>query len=306
LHGDSKDLNAASDATTLAEAVNNNKWHRSFYRLDNVGQKGIDPWDLGPNGNQARLLLIDENGNWDISDNDFTINIVDATKYAAGGVISPNGGETWDHGIDKTITWDSNLLDTGWLSGYILLDKTTDLDLTNAAGLADAVNAKYWEHRISEDAATGSRTADPSHLAGNGCQSRLLLIDDAGNWDISDSNFTATFDDSPPTVDEFQINNDDASTTSTAVVLDLSATDYNNCITAYYASESSITPSPGDSGWTSISPTLDYSDSVSFDLSSGDGTKTVYIWFKDTADNVSNGDSDIITLNTSSNVPTCV
>ena len=85
------------------------------------------------------------------------------------------------------------------------------------------------------------------------------------------------------------------STSSTTVTLAISATDSVG-ITGYYASETSTTPSASATGWTSITSATSYSASVSFTLSSGDETKTVYVWFKDAAGNVSASASDSITL----------
>ena len=94
------------------------------------------------------------------------------------------------------------------------------------------------------------------------------------------------------------INSGASSTTSTSVTLTLSAAD-NVGVTGYYASETSTTPSANASGWTSVTSTTSYSASVSFALSSGSATKTVYVWFKDAAGNVSASASDSITLTVS-------
>ena len=70
------------------------------------------------------------------------------------------------------------------------------------------------------------------------------------------------------------------STSTKSVTLTLSATD-NTGVAQYYASETSTTPSATSGGWN------DYATSVSFVLSSGDAVKTVYVWYKDAARNVS-------------------
>ena len=67
-------------------------------------------------------------------------------------------------------------------------------------------------------------------------------------------------------------------------------------VVGYYASETSTTPSASSSGWTSVTSATSYSANVSFTLSSGDGTKTVYVCFKDVAGNVSASASDSIIL----------
>lgn len=99
------------------------------------------------------------------------------------------------------------------------------------------------------------------------------------------------------------INNGASSTDSTSVTLYLSATD-DRGVTGYYVSESFTKPSASDSGWTSITSTTSYSESVSYTLSSGDGDKTVYVWYKDAAGNISDESSDSITLATTSGTPT--
>ena len=123
--------------------------------------------------------------------------------------------------------------------------------------------------------------------------------DTAGNWSIAYSD-TITIDTTAPsnTTSANFINSGALSTTSTSVTLTLSATDAVG-VTGYYASETSTTPSASATGWTSVTSTTSYSSaSVSFTLSIGDGTKTVYVWFKDAAGNVSVSASDSIILDT--------
>ena len=112
---------------------------------------------------------------------------------------------------------------------------------------------------------------------------------------ITSSTFVDTTAPSNPSV---SINSGASSTTSTSVTLTLSATDTVG-VTGYCAKESSTTPSSNDSCWTSVTSTTSYSATVSFTLSSGsvgDNTKTVYVWFRDSAGNVSASASDSITL----------
>ena len=73
-------------------------------------------------------------------------------------------------------------------------------------------------------------------------------------------------------------------------------------VTGYYASETSTTPSATATGWTSVTSTTNYSATVAFTLSGGsvgDNTKTVYVWFRDTAGNISASANDSITLTVS-------
>src|SRR3989338_2132187 len=95
-----------------------------------------------------------------------------------------------------------------------------------------------------------------------------------------------------------KINNDASTTDSIDVTLSLSATDDTGVI-GYYISESSLIPSLTGSGWVLVNSAKSYSATVSYSLSSGSGTKTVYVWFRDTAGNVSSSASDSITLTVS-------
>ncbi|MBI5206231.1 MAG: Ig-like domain-containing protein, partial [Candidatus Firestonebacteria bacterium] len=98
------------------------------------------------------------------------------------------------------------------------------------------------------------------------------------------------------TISDF-INSGATYTNSTTVTLAISATD-NVGVTAYYTSESSTQPLATNPDWINISSTPSYSANVSFVLSTGDGSKTVYVWFKDDAGNVSGSKSDSIILDT--------
>src|SRR5206468_230804 len=91
------------------------------------------------------------------------------------------------------------------------------------------------------------------------------------------------------------INSGAAATAATAVTLSLSATDAVG-VTGYYLSTSATPPAATAAGWVTVPATPSYSGSVDSTLSAGDGTKTVYAWFKDAAGNVSAAAADAIVL----------
>ena len=101
------------------------------------------------------------------------------------------------------------------------------------------------------------------------------------------------------------INSGAASTNSTNVTLTLSATD-NAGVTGYCAKELSAAPLGNDTCWTSISSVTSYSAGITFTLSSVEGTKTVYVWFKDAAGNISSAANDSIILGSPPSAPTGV
>jgi hypothetical protein len=91
------------------------------------------------------------------------------------------------------------------------------------------------------------------------------------------------------------LNEGAAYTAWTAATLNLSATDAVG-VTGYYVSISATTPAAGAAGWVAVTPATSYTGNADFTLSPGDGTKTVYAWYKDAAGNVSAGSSDSIVL----------
>lgn len=92
------------------------------------------------------------------------------------------------------------------------------------------------------------------------------------------------------------INGGAATTYSIGVQLTLHATD-DYGVVAYYVSESSATPTIDAAGWVSVTTTETFDKTnTSFTLSSGLGVKTVYVWYKDDANNVSSAASASITL----------
>jgi len=91
------------------------------------------------------------------------------------------------------------------------------------------------------------------------------------------------------------INYGAASTSSRTVTLALFGKDKRG-IVGYYVSESSATPAAWQAGWIAVATTKKFKRNVQFSLSSGNGVKRVYVWFRDAAGNVSKVKSDTITL----------
>ena len=91
-----------------------------------------------------------------------------------------------------------------------------------------------------------------------------------------------TADTTAPSSASISINSGRVSTTDRNVPLSLSAVDSIG-ITGYYVSESSTTPTVASSGWTTWTYwSTSYSNfSLAFQLSSGSGTKPVYVWYRD-------------------------
>ena len=161
---------------------------------------------------------------------------------------------------------------------------------------------------VSYDAATKKITFTPSANLSFSTTYTMTLVggssgikDLVGNVMTSDYTFSFTTaaepDTTAPSSPAVTINSGATRTNSTTVTLSLSATD-NTGVTGYYASESQTAPAADAPGWTPVTSSTDYSANVSFTISGGDGSKTVYVWFKDSSGNVSAGASDGITPDT--------
>jgi len=131
-----------------------------------------------------------------------------------------------------------------------------------------------------------------------------LYLKDAANNVSPPVTSKVTFNkiDTAPPISPSVIINEDADTTiSVSVTLTITAED-DGKIAAYFAAETSIIiPLPDDTGWLPVSPNeLIINPTVPFTLTGGnaEGTfaKTVYVWFKDIAGNVSEVVSDDIDL----------
>jgi alpha-tubulin suppressor-like RCC1 family protein len=93
------------------------------------------------------------------------------------------------------------------------------------------------------------------------------------------------------------INSTDPYTNSLSVTVTLANKDSNG-VTGYYLSESSSTPPISASGWKVVTSTTSFSTSISYTFGSGEGTKTVYAWFRNSVGTVSQRYDDSIIYET--------
>jgi len=93
----------------------------------------------------------------------------------------------------------------------------------------------------------------------------------------------------PPNVLSHSLNNGNASTDNYTVNLQFEVQDTNTAVEAYYFSESNNPPSVNDSRWQMIAPLSNYQNSLTYSFEpSAIGTKSLYLWFRDIAGNISN------------------
>lgn len=99
-------------------------------------------------------------------------------------------------------------------------------------------------------------------------------------------------DAAPPQVLSLTIDAGEGSIVSRSVTVDLTATD-DTAITGYYVSEDPQAPAPDDARWVAIDPAGVLETNISYELSEGYGDKTLYVFVRDSANNVSVTESTV-------------
>jgi hypothetical protein len=128
---------------------------------------------------------------------------------------------------------------------------------------------------------------------GNGTNTVYVWFKDGAGNVSSYASDSINLQDDPPSNPSISINSGASSTASSSVTLSLSATD-DVGVTGYFI-RTCVGSVCVDSGWTTVTSTTSYSASVSHTLTGGSGTKTIYVWFQDSAGNVSSEAYDSIT-----------
>jgi hypothetical protein len=145
-------------------------------------------------------------------------------------------------------------------------------------------------------AGTGTSTTHTPLVNGTSYAYRLCAKDKAGNTAPgATASATPQALDAIPPAGSLTINAKATYTNSPAVTLTLAATDAVG-VTGYYLASSATVPSASATGWVAVSATPSFTSNVGYTLPSGDGSKTIYAWYKDAAGNVSLTASAAITL----------
>ncbi|HOD41171.1 MAG TPA: SUMF1/EgtB/PvdO family nonheme iron enzyme, partial [Candidatus Wallbacteria bacterium] len=148
------------------------------------------------------------------------------------------------------------------------------------------------------DASNGIRKISPSGMVSTyykdaGFYTYCITFGKDGYIYTSDQYANKIYKLVPDTSGGLDINNGDKYTNSTAVKLNLAAIDDYSGVNSYYAAES---PAPPDSSatWKSVTLSAGGTAEVNFTLSTVTKPVTVYVWFRDTAGNVSSFSSKVI------------
>ncbi|OOP55538.1 MAG: hypothetical protein AYP45_14255 [Candidatus Brocadia carolinensis] len=188
----------------------------------------------------------------------------------------------------------------------IISNSATLTGTVNADGLSatvwfeyDTISGSYSSKSVTQNVSGSSDVTVSIPISGLSPAKtyyfRIVAQSAAGT--TSGAEMTLTTPDTTAPNCSISINNGDSYTKSPTVILTLSATD-DIGVTGYYLSTSSTIPLATAAGWTSITSTASYTASIPHTLISGDGSKTLYVWYKDAAGNVSSVTSDSIILDT--------
>ncbi|MFH1287125.1 MAG: NosD domain-containing protein, partial [bacterium] len=209
-----------------------------------------------------KVVATDSNGASSINPTVWTF----ITGNPPEGSVSVNSGSTYTNSVSIIVNLSAS--DDVGVTGYYITTNSSK-PLTGDSGWIFISSTKNF-------------TGNVSYTLNNGDGIKTLYV-----WyEDEENNVSETYSDSiildteaPVNISSNFINKNVSSTNSTTTILSLSATDNIN-VAGYSIAENSIVPSVNDSSWIAIASTAFYSDNVSFLLSNGDGTKTVYVWFK--------------------------
>jgi PKD repeat protein len=201
-----------------------------------------------------------------------------ATGIDTTAVVTAAFSEVMDIATIGTSTFTLKGTTTSLVAGTVTVSAGTSTIATFRPLSALSYNGTY----------TATVTTGVTDLAGNAMASNK-------SWSFSIKG-NPVFDATAP-VGLITINNDASYANTSAVTLNLSATDSGG-VTGYYISTGSSTPVLSASGWTAASSTASFTGNVSYTLDSGDGRKTVYAFYRDARGNISTAASDSIVLDT--------
>ena len=213
------------------------------------------------------------------------------------GIVAPSGSISINNGsADEPITTINKIYEENGVQ------KEMDVSLPSESRAGIKIGSKGSVYTKDEDDNTESLIADievtgitSEGLAHakktKGSDTIKIKIGDVVKF--SESRITDTI----APAGDIKVNNNFEYTNSRRVTLSLSAAD-NRGVTSYYISPNPTTPSAGASGWQPVASSINYSENVSYTLDSGDGNKTVYMWYKDGLGNISNTYCDSIVLDT--------
>jgi peptidoglycan hydrolase-like protein with peptidoglycan-binding domain len=217
-----------------------------------------------------------------------SLTIVAIACFFLFGLTSVASAQALIWGADSNVTVgsDSYTISSGSEATSLVIGLTTAVIVIPDGSTFTFVSNDAYSMDASDTASTATTTCTGSVNTVVSSGATTLTI-------VPDSNSTCSLpgsggqDSSPPSDVSVVIDNNNSSTSSGNVTLSLTAVEpYSNAIYMIISEDSSFE----DSVWE------DFSSSKSWTLSSGDGTKTIYVKFKDNKSNTSAVISDSIVI----------
>jgi len=254
-------LPSSTDSNWIEVSISENYSNDILYKFDN-------------------LTALNKLNVW-YKDNSRNISNVSKAYYELGILIDNNSSYT----NSKNISISLGKYDNSSVVGYYLSDNST----------TPSENTSGW---VNVDQKTEFISAVTKDVGSEDGIKNFYVWYKNSNGEISSKFEDSIIYDQTAPLGNITINSNDAITKNRIVTLNISSSDAFG-VSAYYISETSNNPEINASGWVNLSAGSDYTDNISFTLSAGTSsptTKTIYIWFKDHANNISNSISDSITL----------
>ncbi len=124
--------------------------------------------------------------------------------YSPAALKTPNGGESWLYGESHIVSWDSGKLKGSRVDLFVLHDDPSsileNLNRDDATGLESAVASANWYRFAGNISNTGSYGVMTDDLQGSGNAYLVLVVTDAGDWDISDATFSLVTQSAQPEI----------------------------------------------------------------------------------------------------------
>ena len=201
-------------------------------------------------------------------------------------------------GNAENVKTETYIIDATYPATTISSSPSADTNSTSATFVFSANKSGSIYQCKLDSGSYFSCTSPKTYTSLSGASHTFMVraIDTLGHTELTPASFTWNIDLTSP-VGSLVINNNNALTNSKTTTLTISATDNIDDSTGLQMEVSN------DSSFTGASYEA-YNTSKSWTMTDGDGTKTVYIRFKDSVGNVSSSYSDTIILDTASPITT--
>ena len=120
-----------------------------------------------------------------------------SNMWKRNALTSPNGGESWNNGENREVTWSTTDIVGDTVNCYVLHDDPSNIldamSNNDAVSLTNAITSAIW-HKFATDASnSGVIGIDPSVMGGTGNAYLVLTVSNNGYWDISDGLFSLNY-----------------------------------------------------------------------------------------------------------------